>query len=116
MRSFSPSLIGLWPAAILDVGLYVSLAALAAREVIASKNRNVPIVGLVFIFGFADAADYPGAAGAISGGFGWRGAIALVIIMISMIGGRIIPSFTRNWMAKRRDVACSRSSRRASTC
>jgi uncharacterized protein involved in response to NO len=93
--------IGLWLAAILDVGLFVSLALLAAREVIASKNRNVPIVAVVLLFGLADGADYLGAAGVISGDIGWRGAIALVIIMISMIGGRIIPSFTRNWMVKR---------------
>src|SRR5689334_7389541 len=96
------SLIGLWPAAILDVGLFVSLALLAAREVIASNNRNVPIVGLVLLFGLADAADYAGAAGLISADMGWRGAIALAIIMISMIGGRIIPSFTRNWMVKQK--------------
>ena len=95
------SLIGLWPAAILDVGVYISLALLAAREVRASNNRNVPIVGLVFTFGLADAADYAEAAGLISGGLGWRGAMALMIIMISVIGGRIIPSFTRNWMGKR---------------
>jgi len=95
------ALIGLLPAAILDVGLFVSLGLLAAREVISSKNRNLPIVGVVLLFGFADAADYLEAAGVISGGLGWRGAIALIIIMISMIGGRIIPSFTRNWMVKR---------------
>lgn len=95
------SILGLWPAAILDVGLFVSLALLAGREVIASKNRNVPVVGLVFAFGLADAADYAEAAGIITGGFGWRGAITLVIIIISLIGGRIIPSFTRNWMVKR---------------
>jgi len=35
---FFSSRTGLWPAAILDVGLFVSLAALAAREVIASKK------------------------------------------------------------------------------
>ena len=93
---------GLWLAAILDVGLFVSLALLAAREVVASKNRNFPIVGLVLLFGLADAADYLEAAGVISGGLGWRGAIALLIIMVSMIGGRIIPSFTRNWMVKQR--------------
>jgi uncharacterized protein involved in response to NO len=94
--------IGFWPAAILDVGLFVCLGLLAAREVIASKNRNMPVVGIVLLFGLADAADYLEAADVISGGVGWRGAIALVIIMISMIGGRIIPSFTRNWMVKRR--------------
>lgn len=96
------ALTGFWPAAILDVGLFLSLALLAAREVIASKNRNVPIVGLVLLFGLADAADYLEAAGLVSGGLGWRGAIALVILMISTIGGRIIPSFTRNWMVKQR--------------
>jgi len=95
-------LFGLWPAASFDVGLFVALAALAAREVIVSKNRNVPIVGLVFLFGLADAADYAEAAGFISGGLGWRAAIVLIIVMISLIGGRIIPSFTRNWMVKTR--------------
>lgn len=93
--------LGLWPAAICDVGLFVALALLAAREVVASKNRNMPVVGLVLAFGLADAADYAEAAGFIAGGYGWRAAIALVIVMISLIGGRIIPSFTRNWMAKR---------------
>ena len=93
-------LLGLLPAAILDVGLFVMLAVLAAREVLASKNRNLPVVGLVLAFGVADAADYAEAAGWMSSGAGWRGAIALVVIMISVIGGRIIPSFTRNWMAK----------------
>jgi uncharacterized protein involved in response to NO len=77
------------------------LATLAAREVIASGNRNIPIVGLVFLFGVTDAADYAGSAGFISEDLGWRAAVALIIIMISMIGGRIIPSFTRNWMVKR---------------
>lgn len=93
-------LIGIWPAAVPDVGFFLLLGLLAAREVVASKNRNIPIVGVVLLFGLADAADYMEAAGAISGEVGWRGAIALVIIMISMIGGRIVPSFTRNWMVK----------------
>lgn len=94
------SLAGFWPAAFLDVGLFVALALLAGREVLASNNRNMPVVGLVLLFALADAADYAEAAGMISGGYGWRGAISLVIIMISLIGGRIIPSFTRNWMVK----------------
>jgi uncharacterized protein involved in response to NO len=93
-------LASVWLAAVLDVGLYVSLALLAGREVIASKNRNLPVVGLVLLFGASDAADYLQAGGAIGGDYGWRGAIALVILMISLIGGRIIPSFTRNWLVK----------------
>jgi len=70
---FFSSRIGFWPTAILDVGLFVSLAILAAREVVASNHRNLPIVGLVFAFGLADAADYAGSAGLIPGDLGWRG-------------------------------------------
>ena len=88
-------------AAALDVGFYVVLAALAAREVLAAKNLNLPIVGLVLLFGAANAADHAGAAGLLADpDVGIRAAMSLVIVMISLIGGRIIPSFTRNWMTK----------------
>jgi uncharacterized protein involved in response to NO len=88
-------------AATLDVGFYLVLAILAAREVLATKNRNVPIVGLVLLFGAANAADHAGAAGLLADrGAGIRAAIALIVLMISLIGGRIVPSFTNNWMQK----------------
>ena len=49
---------GIGPAMVLDVGFYLLLAGLAAREVVAAKNRNVPIIGLVLLFGLANAIDY----------------------------------------------------------
>jgi uncharacterized protein involved in response to NO len=92
---------GALAAALLDVGFYVLLAALAGREVLAAKNRNLPIVGLLLLLGAANAADHAGAAGFLADPeIGARAAIALVLLMISLIGGRIIPSFTRNWLAK----------------
>ena len=88
-------------AGLLDVGFYVVLAALAAREVFASKNRNVPIVILVLLFAIANALDHGAAAGMIADdGLGTRAAIVIVILMISLIGGRVVPSFTRNWLVK----------------
>ena len=88
-------------AALLDVGFYVILAALAAREVFAAKNRNFPVVILVLLFAIANALDHAAAAGMIGDeGVGARAAIAIVIMMISLIGGRIVPSFTRNWLVK----------------
>jgi uncharacterized protein involved in response to NO len=93
--------IGAAVAALLDVGFYVVLAALAAREVILARNRNLPIVGLVLLFGAASAADHAAAADlAGSEDRGIFAGIALVVLMISLIGGRIVPSFTRNWMAR----------------
>ena len=88
-------------AAFLDTGFYLLLAALAAREVIAVRNRNVPAVALVLLLGVAAAADHAARAGLIADeGIGVRGGIALIVMMISLIGGRIIPAFTRNWLAK----------------
>ena len=94
------SFTGYWLAVLLDVGFFITLALLCTREVAASKNRNLPIVGMVLALGLADAADYAGSLGLLPANLGWRVAIALLVLMISLIGGRIIPSFTRNWMMK----------------
>jgi uncharacterized protein involved in response to NO len=89
-------------AAVLDVGFDLVFAFVAGREVVAARNRNLPAVGIVLLFGLADGVDYAGAAGLIADAdVGVHAGIALVILLISLIGGRVVPSFTRNWMAKR---------------
>jgi uncharacterized protein involved in response to NO len=89
-------------AAVLDVGFFLVLGLLAAREVLEANNRNLPVVGMILLFGLADAIDYLANTGVIPWpDLGWQLAIALVVLLISLIGGRIVPSFTRNWMVKR---------------
>lgn len=92
---------GMVAAAIIDVGFYFVLAGLATREVMAAKNRNLPPVVMVFLMGVANATDHAGAAKLLpDADVGIRAAISVVVMLISLIGGRIIPSFTRNWMTK----------------
>ena len=91
----------LFLAAALDVGFFILLALLAAREVLQANNRNLPVVGMILLFGIADATDYLASSGVIPWpDLGWQLALAIVVLLISLIGGRIIPSFTRNWMVK----------------
>lgn len=91
----------LWLAALADVGFFLVLGLLAAREVLEANNRNTPVVGMVLAFGLADGLDYLANSSVIPlPDIGWQLAVALVVLLISLIGGRIIPSFTRNWMAK----------------
>jgi uncharacterized protein involved in response to NO len=98
---FSAS-IGAATAAVLDVGFFLTLAGVAAREVLQAKNRNLPIVGLILLFGIVNALDHLAAAGLLADSdVAWKSAVALITILISLIGGRVVPSFTRNWLSKR---------------
>lgn len=95
------SALTLWLAALLDVGFFLALGLLAAREVLKANNRNTPVAGMVLLFGLADGLDYLANTGVIPlPDIGWQVALALIVLLISLIGGRIIPSFTRNWMTK----------------
>jgi uncharacterized protein involved in response to NO len=85
----------------LDVAFPLVLGLVAAREVIAARNRNFPIVLVLGLFAAANALDHAEALGrVVLPGLGWRLGFALVLMLISMIGGRLVPSFTRNWLMK----------------
>ncbi|MEW5998368.1 MAG: NnrS family protein [Pseudomonadota bacterium] len=89
--------------ALADLALTVALAALLGREIVVGKNwRNLPVVGLLVVFGCANALyHWEAASGAFAAqGMGLRLGLAAVLMMIAVIGGRIVPSFTRNWLAK----------------
>ncbi len=92
---------GALPAALLDVGFLVVLALLCGREVLVARNRNLPVVMVILLLALAAGLDHAEAARWIdTDGLGWRGGLALVLLLITLIGGRIIPSFTRNWLMK----------------
>jgi uncharacterized protein involved in response to NO len=98
----------LWSAAVppivgaaLDVGFLLLLLAYAARQIFASGNRNKPILIVLALFALACGLDHAAAMGALGDtGLGMRMGFALVLLLISLIGGRIIPAFTRNWMMR----------------
>jgi len=93
--------IGATVALLLDVGFLLVLASLCAREVFIARNRNVPVVGAVLLLALASGVDHAEALGVIAtDGLGWRAGFALVLLLITLIGGRIIPSFTTNWLKK----------------
>jgi len=77
------------------------VVAAATREITAGGNwRNLPVVVLVLVLlagnvAFHLEAHFEGAADVSI-----RVGIGVVVLLISLIGGRIIPSFTRNWLVK----------------
>lgn len=97
--------IGATPAAAIDVAFLAVLTVVAAREIVAGKNwRNLPIItalGLLLVCNILFHIDFIGELGGDAAAFGWRLAIGVVCMLIALIGGRIIPSFTGNSLAKR---------------
>lgn len=97
------AVIGAWPAALIDLAFLVALFGVVVREILAGKNwRNLPMAAALGTFLIANALMHAEALGlAATGAVGWRLGFAVVVMLIVLIGGRIIPSFTRNWLAKR---------------
>jgi len=92
-----------WLAVTADLSFPVCLLAFATREITASRNwRNLPVTIPLVLFIVSDVLMHLESAGiSASTGLGWRLAVGAPILMISFIGGRIIPAFTRNWLSKR---------------
>jgi uncharacterized protein involved in response to NO len=96
--------IGAVAAAVIDLAFPTALLAVVAREILAGRNwRNLPMLAALSLLlagnllvhletvAIAECAD-----------LGNRIGIATLLMLISLVGGRIVPSFTRNWLAKER--------------
>ncbi|MGP0061574.1 MAG: NnrS family protein [Beijerinckiaceae bacterium] len=100
------ALVPAWLAIAADLAFPAALVAVTAREIAAGRNwRNLPMVAPVTVLGIANLLMHLEASGLdLPAGLGWRLGLAAVAVLISVIGGRIVPSFTRNWLAKRQEA------------
>jgi uncharacterized protein involved in response to NO len=99
--------IGPWPGLLLDVGFLAVLAAVIGREIAAGKNwRNLPVVGLVSLIALANLLSHLEQVMGLSWDMlGDRLAIGAIAGLVALIGGRITPSFTTNWLKARKAPA-----------
>ncbi|SNY91157.1 uncharacterized protein involved in response to NO [Cohaesibacter sp. ES.047] len=93
-----------WAVMVGDLAFPIVLALMILREIVAGKNwRNLIILLLLAVFTLANLlfhldvqnGDYA------AQGYGARLGLAAIMLMISVIGGRIVPSFTRNWLVRK---------------
>lgn len=86
----------------IDAAFLLLLAAAAAREIVAGRKwNNLKVVAIISLLAVTNIAFH---AEAHLGGvaeYSTRIGIALVVTLVCVIGGRIVPSFTRNWLARR---------------
>jgi uncharacterized protein involved in response to NO len=100
---FGSAWIGGGIAATLDLSFLALLVAVVLREIFAGRNwRNLPMPVVLGGLLVANVLMHADAIGLVAtGAFGQRLGIAIVILLIGLVGGRIIPSFTSNWLKKR---------------
>jgi uncharacterized protein involved in response to NO len=95
-------LIGWEIALTVDAAFLVLLAAAAAREIVAGRKwNNLMVVGIASLLAAANIAFHVEAHLNGIAEYSTRAGIGLVVTLVCLIGGRIVPSFTRNWLARR---------------
>ena len=96
------ALIGPLAAVLIDLAFPLGLAAVLGREVVLAGNwRNLRVVGLVLLLALADAGFHAEAAFNGLAEVSIRAALSAVLMLILLMGGRITPAFTRNWLKAR---------------
>src|SRR5262249_40443816 len=93
--------LGSWLTALTDLAFLSVLAGVAAREIVAGKNwRNLRVLVILLTLIAGNVVFHIEAVASGSADYGVRISIGAVVLLITLIGGRIVPSFTRNWLAR----------------
>lgn len=92
-----------WIAVAADLAFGVSLAGVVAHELVRAGNRrNYPLLVPLAILAIANLLMHLQSVGtAMTSALGWRLGITCILVLISVIGGRIVPAFTRTWLQRR---------------
>jgi len=95
------AVIGPLASAAVDVLFLLLVAAATGREVFAGRKwHNLPPIFIVLIFLAGNVLFHIEDYAAGKAEFSTRLGTAAAIALISLIGGRVVPSFTRNWLAR----------------
>lgn len=90
-------------AAIIDTSFLMMLAAVATREVVAGRNwRNLRVLAMLGVLILGNVVFHAEVLLHGAADYGIRIGIAAMIGLITLIGGRIVPSFTNNWLVRNR--------------
>lgn len=93
-----------WLLALVVLAMPLVLAAVLAREIVQAGNwRNLIVLAALGVFVLGDAVYLWEDAHGIHAvqGYGLRIGLAGAVMLTTIIGGRIVPAFTRNWLISR---------------
>jgi uncharacterized protein involved in response to NO len=93
--------IGTGAAAIIDCTYLITVTAVISREIVAGSNwRNLRVVALVALTAVANIVFQTEVLVYAGPNYGLRLAVAAIVALIMVVGGRVTPSFTSNWLTQ----------------
>ena len=96
-----PDVAGLPASMAIDAAFLPALAFVAGREIVAGKNwKNLKILGALIALSTANVGFHVSAVVLGDITLVSRLTVSIYVMLVALIGGRIIPSFTRNWLVK----------------
>ncbi|MDK1377667.1 MULTISPECIES: NnrS family protein [unclassified Sinorhizobium] len=94
-------LLGLTMAAVIEALFLPTLLAICAREVIAGRKwKDLKVIGGLVLLSCANVHFHLAVLADANVDTAARLAIGAYVMLIMIVGGRILPSFTRNWLNK----------------
>jgi uncharacterized protein involved in response to NO len=100
LGAFLPGGFGLWLWGLASLAFWAGLAGLLGREVAVSRNaRNYKVVPLLVAFLLAETGFFLSLGGNVEWSEAFlRAGLFLLLGLIFLVGGRIIPAFSQNWL------------------
>lgn len=93
--------IGAVPAAIVDVLFLPALLFICAREIIAGRKwKDLKVLGVLTALTLANILFHYSVIAHGHDHMAMRLGVSAYVVLVMIIGGRIVPSFTRNWLNK----------------
>jgi uncharacterized protein involved in response to NO len=98
----APDMLGLPLSIAVDAAFLPLLLAICAREIIAGhKWKDLKILAGILALALANVGFHLLIGHGADAGMASRLGIAAFVMLIAVMGGRVVPSFTRNWLARR---------------
>ncbi|MFS8115126.1 NnrS family protein [Rhizobium jaguaris] len=95
-----PNFAGLVPSAVLESLFLPTLLFICASEVVAGRKwKDLKVIAGLLALSIANIAFHVSVIGGVSdNGVAVRLAVSAYVALVTVVGGRILPSFTRNWL------------------
>ncbi len=91
----------LWLAVAIDALFLPLMAGVFLTEIVAGRKlRDLKIVGFMALIALANVGFHAAVLGGSDPRLAARAAVAGFVVLILIVGGRVTPGFTRNWLAK----------------